>query len=221
MTELEIIIIDCETGGLDTQKHGMTQACAMRGKLKWDPSSPTAITFEYLSHIHEIVSPDPTFEYEQEALDYQGVTLDYLNENGSTITAVLGRISAFVEKSIKDGASVWAQEDTFDFGFFRSAMKYDFQFGNNDERLRDWAGVKNIHREHYWDRSRWNCSKRFIRMLNSMKIANIGSDSLDPACKYFGIERPVGWETKPVQDCWMTGHLIAFALSAFRAWTFK
>jgi hypothetical protein len=208
---MRVAIIDTETGGLDERRHGLTQVAAIDGVLH---VTDGRVCFATRSTFHEFIAPDPTFEYDEEALKYQGVTLDFLKENGGNIVAMLARLSTFMDPIVALGPGrVWAQEDTFDFKFIHAAMLYNKELGNDDQRYYDWAGVKNLHRGRKWDRSNWQCSKRLARLCRSVGLLNSDGDSLEPVCKALGIQRPTISELKPVQDCWMTGQAIAAMLT--------
>lgn len=205
---MRIAIIDVETGGLDEKVHGLTQVASIIGSLT---DNFGKVEFNIEDTFHALVKPIPGYEYGQEALDYQGITLETLSCYGGNITAILYQLAAFIipVTSIAKGR-VWAHEDTFDFKFMRQATLFDLEYGNNDPRVREWMGIKDP--RSLFCRSNWQCSKRLSRLCISLGIVNSTSDSLLEMCNNLQIQDPVH-PNKPLYDCHKTGLLIAELLT--------
>lgn len=197
---MRVAIIDTETGGLNPETCGLTQIAAIDGVLH---ASEGKVVFSTAHVFHEVLRPFEGYGYEKSALEYQGLTMNDLLQ-GSNVCGALTLLSNFMNPIVACGPGrVWAQEDTFDHGFIREALRYESTIGNNDPQVRTWIKP----------RSDWNCSKRLARLCISLGILNCDSDSLDPVCRHLGIERPTFSNKKPVQDCWMTGQVIASLLT--------
>jgi hypothetical protein len=194
---MKIGIIDLETGGFDLKAHGTTQVAALAGVFY---SENGQVKFGVHSTFHEFVAPLPGYYYDKHALEYQGVDLQTLIDEGSNPTGVVTRLSTFLEPTWSLGPGrIWAQEDMFDHSFLKGLYEYDRVAGNADPRVHAWIGR----------RSDWCCSKRLARFCRAFGIIDCESDSLDPLCEKFGIQRPTFSDLKPLQDCWMTGTLVA------------
>jgi hypothetical protein len=194
---MKISVIDLETGGFDSKAHGTTQVAAINGVLYEDKG---AVRFGVLGQFHELLAPLPGFYYDKHALEYQRMDMETLTQEGSNPTGLVTRLSTFIEPTWRLGPGrIWAQEDMFDFSFLKALYEYDRVAGNNDRRVHEWIGT----------RSDWSCSKRLARFCRAFGLLDCESDSLDPVCKRLGIERPTFTDLKPVQDCWMTGNVVA------------
>lgn len=88
------IILDFETGGLDCTKNAVTEV----GMLCVDGG-----TFKEIGRYESYISPYIA-EYNQQALDFTGITLDLLNQKGKPLKQVVTEMSEFF-KEMKEKTS--------------------------------------------------------------------------------------------------------------------
>lgn len=114
------IIIDFETGGLDCTKCAVTEV----GMICVDGE-----TFKEIGRYESYISPYIA-EYNQQALDFTGITMDLLNQKGKSLKEVVTEMATFF-KEMKELTSnshtkkpiLVGHNIGFDLGFLQSIFK--------------------------------------------------------------------------------------------------
>ena len=134
------IVLDFETGGLDSKDSAITQIAMQAVRMdSWEllESYQNYITpYNQQDHLKrkvlktrqqlEIQIP---MKYEAKALEYSGVTMDMLHSRGVELSVVANEVIEFVKRNtLSKGAQckpiIIGQNITFDIGFLQQMMNY-------------------------------------------------------------------------------------------------
>lgn len=115
------LIIDIETGGLNSQRDGITQLAGVVADYQEGEVEPVIVdTFS------RILKPDSRFNYATQALNVQGKTIADLNEHGVPTMQAFAELQKFVVKHFHADpmcVSPWAHNAAFDLAFISTVCQ--------------------------------------------------------------------------------------------------
>lgn len=115
-----VIVIDCETGGLNPAKNPVTQIAYQAFEL--DSYKPI---LEWSSYIKPY---DTSLQYEKAALDYTGITMSMLENEGLPIKDVVAKMCEDFSKANTNGHTkkpiMLGHNIGFDIGYIHAMFKF-------------------------------------------------------------------------------------------------
>lgn len=200
-----IIVADFETGGLDCRKHAITEVALVC--LSGD-------TLQEIGRYESYVKPYG-MEYDQEALDYTGITLEKLEAEGKPLDIVMHEMTDKIDHwREKDGTKsnhrkkpiVTGQNILFDIGFFQQIFKLT---------KRDISKYFDCEKDYFG-----NYTMNFLDTLNFAKLIwgndeTMTSYKLGLICAKLGIE--IVDAHKAINDVEGTANVLAIIVSRLRS----
>lgn len=103
-----ILVLDTETGGLNATTDGL-MSVTMKVYNK-----PIIKTF--------YIKPNNKLNYSEEAININGITIDYLEKNGISENAFIGELTKFINDNFDKKPNVLGQNIGFDIDFINELM---------------------------------------------------------------------------------------------------
>lgn len=181
---MKILVLDTETGGLDSAACGLTELSGLVVSYDNDWS------LEVLQESSQLIKPDPRLAYSKEALDMQGRTYEQLAAEGRPIGHVFNDFRKMVCDHFGEPkkCAPFAHNAAFDKSFIEAACcRYGLQ------PLTNYC---------------YRCSMDLFRWMQTMGFHDCYRASLDVVCDHYQIAISDETRHTAIGDVYLTAYAI-------------